>query len=101
MICWEWSTAICAAWVWCLIILVAGMGLFSVVPLAANMAPGCSGTGPGVMVVPASCTLLYTGAERLQLDLYILAKEVDPFRDCSGLVFRDSHDESAGERILG
>ena len=77
------------------------MGLFSVVPLAANAAPGCSGTGPGVMVVPALCTLLYTGAERLQLALYILAKEVDPFRDCSGLVFRDSHNEGAGERVPG
>ena len=77
------------------------MDLFSVVPLAADSTPGCTGAGLWVMVVPASCALLYTGVEGLQLDLYILAKEVDPFRDGSGLVFRDSHDESAGEWVLG
>ena len=71
------------------------MGLFSVVPLAANSAPGCSGAGPGVVVVSALCTLLYTGSERFVFDLYILAKKVEPFRDCSGLIFRDSHNESA------
>ena len=55
------------------------MGLFSVVPLAANSASGCSSAGPGVMVVPASCTLLYTGSERFVFDLYIFAKKIDPF----------------------
>ena len=55
----------------------------------------------GFMVVPASCTLLYTGAKRLQLDLYVLAKEVDPFWDCLGLIFRDGQDDGAGGRVLG
>lgn len=71
------------------------MGLFCVVPLAADSASGCSGAGPGVMIVPASCTLLYTGSERFVLGLYTLAKKIDPFRDCSSLVFGDSDNESA------
>lgn len=76
------------------------MSLFSVVSFAADSAPGCSGAGPGVVVVPALCTLLYTGAKGLQLGLYIFAKEVDPFRDCLGLVFWDCHDESTGLWVL-
>ena len=71
------------------------MGLISVVPLAADSASGCTGTGLWVMVVPALCTLLYTGSEGFVFDLYILAKKVDLFKDCSGLIFRDSHNESA------
>jgi len=53
------------------------------------------------MVVPAPCALLYTGAEGLQIDLCILAKDIDPFRDCSCLVFRDGYDEGAAEQVLG
>ena len=39
------------------------MSLFSVASFAANVAFGCAGTGPGVMIVSATCTLLYTGSE--------------------------------------
>jgi len=62
------------------------MGLFSVVPLAANSAPGCTGAGRWVMVVSASCALFFSGAEGIQLDLHVLTKEVDSFRNCSYLV---------------
>ena len=72
------------------------MGLFSVIFFAANAASRCAGTGPGVMIVPATCTLLYTSSEGFELSLYVLAKEVDPLRDFLGLVLGDCHDECTG-----
>ena len=95
VVCWERSTTVGTAWVWVLTTLSRRMGLFCVVPLAADSTSRCSGTGPEVMMVPASCTLLYTGSERFVLGLYTLAKKIDPFRDCSSLIFRDSDNESA------
>ena len=76
------------------------MGFFSVVFFAAHAAPGCAGAGLGVVIVPASRALLYTGLERFMLYLHILAEEMDPSEDCSGLVFWDCHDESAGLWVL-
>ena len=76
------------------------MGFFSVVFFAANAAPGCAGAGLGVMIVPASCALLYADPKRFMLYLHILAEEMDPSEDCSGLIFWDCNDESAGMWVL-
>ena len=72
------------------------MSLLSVISFAANAASGCADAGLEIVIVPAPCALLYMSLEWLQLNLYILAKEVDPSRDSSGLVFWDGHDESTG-----
>ena len=72
------------------------MSLLRVISFAADAASGCAGAGPWIVVVPALCALLYTGSEWLQLDLYILAKEVDPPRYSLGLALWDSHDEGTG-----
>jgi len=76
------------------------MGLFSVISFAANAASGSAGASPGVMVVPASRALFYTGSEGLPLNLYILAIEVDPLRDYLDLVLWDGHDEGIRGRVL-
>lgn len=76
------------------------MGLFSVISLAADAASGSAGAGPGIMVVPALCALLYMSLKGLPLNLYILAKEVDPPQDYLGLGLWDSYDEGAGKRVL-
>ena len=76
------------------------MGFFSVVSFAANPASGCSGAGPGVMIVPAPCALLYAGSEGFKLNLYILAKEMEPFGNCLSLGHRQGHDARAGQRVL-
>ena len=76
------------------------MSFFSVVFFAANAASGCAGAGPGIMIVPALYALLYVGLKRFMLYLHLLAEEIDPSGDCSGLVFWDCHDESAGMWVL-
>ena len=76
------------------------MGFFSVVSFAANPASGCSGAGPRVMVVPAPCALLYVGSEGVKLNLYILAKEMEPFENCLSLGRGQGHDARAGKQIL-
>ena len=100
VVCWEGMAAVGATWDRCFLTIERGMDFLSVVLFAANAAPGCAGAGLGVMIVPASCALLYTGSERFMLYLHILAEEMDPSGDCSGLVFWDCHDESAGLWVL-
>ena len=76
------------------------MGLFRVISLAADAASGSAGAGPGIMVIPALCALLYTSSKGLPFNLYVFAKEVDPPGDYLGLGLRDSYDEGAGKRVL-
>lgn len=56
------------------------------IPFAADVASGCVGACPGVMIVPALCALLYMHLEGFKFGLHILAKEMDPLWDCLGLV---------------
>lgn len=100
MVCWERPTAIGTAWVRGLIIIGRGVGLFSMVPLAADAASRSAGAGTGVMVVPALCALFYTGSEGLSLNLHIFTIEVNPFGDYVSLVLWDSHDKGARGRVL-
>ena len=76
------------------------MGLFSVVSFAANAASRCAGAGTGVVIVPTLCTLFNAGSGEFSLNLDISAKEMCPLRHCTGLVFRNGHDESARVWIL-
>ena len=76
------------------------MGFFSVISFAANPASGCSAAGLGIMIVPASCALLYAGSEGFKLNLYILAKEMKLFENCLSLGCRQGHDAHAEKWVL-
>ena len=73
------------------------MDFFSVVSFAANPASGFLGADLGIMIVSALCALLYAGSEEFKLNLYILAKEMEPFENCLSLRHGQGHDARAGQ----
>ena len=68
----------------------------SVISFAADAASGCAGAGPGVMIVPAPCALLYAGSGGFMLDLYVSAKKGNPSANCLSLGLWYCHDEGGG-----
>lgn len=76
------------------------MDFFSMISFAANPASECLGADLRIMIVLASCALLYVDSEGFKLNLYILVKEMKPFENCLSLRHRQGHDACAGQQIL-
>ena len=71
----------------------------AVIP-SQQITPTVSSSPLWVMVVSAPCALLYAGLEGFKLNLYILAKEIEPFENCLSLGHRQDHDARAGKQVL-